>query len=179
MQTGGSGWGSWGEGVGPAISVSPRRVVMPVLCPHRSPWPHATPRHAWPPSADASSWLQRAPSPPALRLPESPAAPPSCPAAPRSPAARPLEGAFALSVGLTTPPLSPQTLLPRWASRRGRGVQSRPSSPLALPVSLFFFLVVILVTLPPPPSLHLCLKDFPKVLFTRFSFFYVKQRLLV
>lgn len=113
---------------------------MPVLCPHRSPRPHAAPRHARPPSADASSRLQRAPSPPALRLPESPAAPPSCPASPRGPATRPLEGALALSVTLTNPPCSPQALLPPWACRRGRGVHPRPSSPVTLPVSLVFFL---------------------------------------
>lgn len=170
--------------------LSPQSLT-PVLCPRRSPGPYAAPRDARPSSAHASSRLQRSPSPSAVRLPESPPAPPACPEAPRGAAARPLEGPPALNVVPVTPPpcwgsfsLCPQTFLsPRTngpAPKRGSWLQPCRSSPLFLSLSPsfspFLFIVFIFITFPLLLPFTSTLKIFQGA-FTRviFFFFYVKQ----
>lgn len=168
--------------------LSLQRLLTPVLYPRRSPRPHAAPRDAWPSSADASSWVQWSPSPPALRLPESPPAPPACTEAPRGAAARPLEGPPALNAAVAKPPLlwgsfplCPQMFISPWTNvpspRRGSWFQPCCHSPLCLSLSPsfspsfspFLFILFVLVTfsllLPFISALKICQGTFTRIFF--------------
>jgi len=154
--------GLWAGGI-VCLRFSPRWLLTSVLCPRRSPRPHAAPRDARPSSADASSRVQRSPSPPALRLPESPPAPPACAEASRGATAWPPEGSPALNAVVANPPprwgslpLCPQPSVSPWtnrpAPRRGCWVHPCRSSPLYLALSPsfspFLFIVFVLVAFP-------------------------------
>lgn len=148
----------------PARNAAPRTPAhgdaaprTPFRVAHGSPGPHAAPRDARPPSADAPARLQRAPPAPTLRLPARPAAPPARAETPRGAAPRPLAGPPPLDVGPAEPPpcrrpqtiLSPQTIIPtptggRWVHPCHPQLCVSPSPPF--PPSLF--ITFLLMTLP-------------------------------
>lgn len=146
-----------------------------MLCPRRSPRPHAAPRDARPSSTDASSRVQWSPSPPTVWLSESSPASPACTEAPWGAASWPLEGPPALNTVVAKPlpcwgsfSLCPQTFLSPWtnvpASKSGGWVQLCRSYPLYLSLSPsfspFLFIVFILVTFPLLFPFTLALKIF-------------------